>query len=374
MVNFSLTSKRDILDLYLRIKASILESYKQKWDSLNMTYILGIKKDGFSTIISDLMVSFKNPSKNEIIKRENTSLKSGILFKGCIFGLAGNATLGLDFINKFKEIADPLNSSEQNWQLFQKYIKAFSSDYNREGFEMILSYRTKECPILFLFNSKNNSLSIINRDICTIGSGKIILDDIIENRRNIAENAILKHMHKEKIPIIYFPYFYCLCLSELTMGFEYSFLEKIGVGGLFHFCYQTNKFETRQKPAVYILIETIKNIKTICNYIYRVAFIDGFLVVDNPLAKPQRQIITSSFERPDIDSLDKNGIKKIGDFINKKTDEEKYYYFCGFGFKNPDKRGSFVCHISGPKGKLVVDKLGNIGKNYKKAIEEILAQ
>ena len=72
--------------------------------------------------------------------------------------------------------------------------------------------------------------------------------------------------------------FYCLWLSELTMGFEVTKLEKIGVGGLFHFCFQTNKKEGRQQPSVFIFsVPDIKK-KAIYNYMYRVTFVERYLV------------------------------------------------------------------------------------------------
>jgi hypothetical protein len=64
-----------------------------------MTYILGIqKKDyNFSALLCDLMVSFSDQD-GTVIDRDNSSLKSGLLFEGCIFGVAGNASLAKRFI------------------------------------------------------------------------------------------------------------------------------------------------------------------------------------------------------------------------------------------------------------------------------------
>lgn len=336
-----------------------------------MTYIVALQKSehNFSAIISDLMVSQKDIKTNKVIKSDNTVLKTGLLFKGCIFGLAGDANAGIDFIKQFKEIVNPSEPIEKNWKLFQEYIKTCSIVNSGEVFKIIISCRVKGRPNLFLFNSNSRSLSKITNEIFTLGSGKEILDKILNNRRKIVEKIILEQMEKAEIPILYFPYFYCLWLSELTMGFEYSLLEKKGVGGLFHFCYQTKNGEGRQKPAVFVFSVPDKKNRTIYNYIYRVMLTHGFLVIDNPLATPQRLIITSSAERRDIDSLNEEALKTLGNMINQKADEERFYYFCGFGLPNPDTRGSFVCHISGPKGDLVVDKFGNIREDYKKIIE-----
>ena len=152
------------------------------------------------------------------------------------------------------------------------------------------------------------------------------------------------------------------------MGFEVTKLEKTGVGGLFHFCFQTNKREGRQQPSVFIFsVPDIKK-KAIYNYMYRVTFVERYLVVDNPLVDPSRYIIMP-FEMTNTDSIAPEELKVLGETINKEADLQQFYYFCGFGFPSPELRGSFLCHLSCKEESLVVDRQGNIHPDYRKRIE-----
>lgn len=334
-----------------------------------MTYIVGIQKpaSNFSALICDLMVTFEDHDGN-VIDRNNASLKTGLLFEGCIYGVAGNANLAKKFITGFRDIVDKSKTMEVNWHLFQDYSKCNFSDQSGNSFKVLLSCRVSGHPQLFLYDSSQKVVSKIEDEIFTIGSGKEVLDDIIEVRRGMAEKAIVERMSKDSIPILYYPYFYCLWLSELTMGFETSKLEKIGVGGLFHFCFQTDIKEGRQQPSVFVLSVPDTENKKIYNHVYRITFVDKFLVVDNPLVKPSRFIIMP-FEMSNSDSISMEQLQELGQEINNEANLQQFYYFCGFGFPSPKFRGSFICHLSSDKNKLVVDKEGNIHPNFRKKIE-----
>jgi hypothetical protein len=338
-----------------------------------MTYILGIQKpeNNFTALLCDLMVSFKDYD-GDIIDRNNSSLKTGLLFEGCIYGVAGNANLAKIFIMGFRELTDKSKSMEYNWNLLQHYAKAEFSDQSGEPFKVLISSRFSGSPQLFLYDSNQKTISKIEDEIYSIGSGKKILDDIINLRRKMAEKTIAEIFYKKDIPILYYPYFYCLWLSELTMGFEVTKLEEIGVGGLFHFCFQTNEKEGRQQPSVFVLSMPDIKKKTIYNHIYRVTFVDRYLVVDNPLVSPSRYIIMP-FEMSQINSISPEELQRLGETINRESDLQQFYYFCGFGFPSPELRGSFLCHLSCDKNKLVVDKKGNIHPDYKFIIERNIA-
>jgi len=334
-----------------------------------MTYILGIQKtdNNFAAILCDLMVTFKDHEGN-VIERNNTSLKSGLLFEGCIYGAAGNANLAKSFIKGFKELTDSSRSIEYNWELFQNYSKADFADNSGEAFKVLLSCRVSGVPQLFLYNSTERNITKIDDGICSIGSGKEILDKHVELRKDITDKAILEILSKNKIPILYYPYFYCLWLSELTMGLEASKLNDIGVGGLFHFCFQTNEKECRQQPSVYVLSVPDKKNKTIYNHIYRVTFVEMSLVVDNPLFKPSRSIIMP-FEMSKTDNISKDELQAFGEKVNQEADAQPFYYFCGFGFPTPELRGSFTAHLSCDRTTFVVDKKGTIHPDYRSRIE-----
>lgn len=152
------------------------------------------------------------------------------------------------------------------------------------------------------------------------------------------------------------------------MGFEASQLEDVGVGGLFHFCFQLPDKEGRQQPAVYVLsVPDFKN-RRMYNHIYRITFVESFLVYDNPLKKVSRLIIPP-FEMEDIKSLSGSELQSLGERINSEADSQQFYYFCGFGFPSPDYRASFLCHLSCTGEDLVVDRQGNIHPDYRKRME-----
>ena len=156
------------------------------------------------------------------------------------------------------------------------------------------------------------------------------------------------------------------------MGFEASKLDEIGVGGLFHFCFQTAKKEGRQQPSVFVLsLPDIKN-RTIYNHIFRVTFVDMCLVVDNPLVEPSRYIIMP-FEMSNSDNISQKELHDLGERINQEADSQQFYYFCGFGLPAPELRGSFITHLSCDPKKLVVDKKGNIHPDFRHKIERNIA-
>ena len=338
-----------------------------------MTYILGIQKkdNNFSALLCDLMVSFEDHDGN-IIDKNNSSLKTGLLFEGCIYGVAGNANLAKTYIKGFKELVDKSKSIEYNWKLLKDYSKAEFTDQSGEPFKVLLSCRVSGAPQLFLYNSTKRDISQIDEEFYSIGSGKKIMDEILDLRRKLTDKKILEILTKNKIPILYYPYFYCLWLSELTMGFEASKLDEIGVGGIFHFCFQTSKKEGRQQPSLFVMsLPDIKN-KTIYNHIYRVTFVDICLVVDNPLVEPSRYIIMP-FEVSLKDSTSDEELHAFGKRINQEADLQQFYYFCGFGFPTPEIRGSFTAHLSSDPKKLVVDKEGNIHSDFMSKIERNIA-
>ena len=337
-----------------------------------MTYILGIQKkeNNFSALLCDLMVTFEDHDGN-VIDRNNSSLKTGLLFEGCIYGVAGNANLAKTYITGFKALTDKSKSIEYNWKLLQDYSKAEFTDQSGEPFKVLLSCRVSGTPQLFLYNSTERNISEIDDEIYSIGSGKKILDEIVNLRKDITDKTILEILSKNKIPILYYPYFYCLWLSELTMGFEAPKLDQIGVGGLFHFCFQTTKKEGRQQPSVFVLsLPDFKN-KTIYNHFYRITFVDMCLVVDNPLVGPSRYIIMP-FEIS-TGSISQEELNAFGERINQKADAQQFYYFCGFGFPTPELRGSFLAHLSCDPKNLVVDKKGNIHPDFRSKIERNIA-
>lgn len=101
------------------------------------------------------------------------------------------------------------------------------------------------------------------------------------------------------------------------LGQESSILEKIGVGGIFHFCCQTHDKEKPSAPLIFVLTSYDESTCSVKFRIYRTAFAPGVLVVDY-LTDNKRVAFTSKLERPDLMGFlvkrEKRLLKKIFDF------------------------------------------------------------
>jgi len=334
-----------------------------------MTYIIGINKreHNFVTIISDIMVTREYP--NGTIIRENTALKTGLLFDGCLYGLSGDARAGHDFLLGFKQKVNKTFSIKENVGEFIKYIK--SANWSKgEGFKILFTIRNP-VPELYLFDSDNPDLKLCNDPVVTIGSGKQYFDKMVLSMNEYVDSMIMRILKNKNIPIVYYPCFMCLWLSEQTLGFEKAFLEKIGVGGVFHFCYQTIDKEHRHLPIIFSLISLDKTTGKVDYKTYRVSFINGFLVIDY-LTDNKRIAFTSPVERKDLNDC---GIDKDSELLKeiyRRSDSLPLYYFCGFATYDPSHRGYYRAHLSCNNNK-VIDKGGNIAPEYLEEIAKNIA-
>lgn len=142
-------------------------------------------------------------------------------------------------------------------------------------------------------------------------------------------------------------------------------LEKYHVGGTFHFLWQDMQGEHTQFPAVYVLSDADPKKKIICSWLYRVAYAQGALVVDNPITNA-REIIMDSAARPNFKLIPTDKLKLD---IAREIDAQPFYYFCGFGFSDPKHRGEFGIAIT-TEGKYVVDKNCTISPFFKTQVQE----
>lgn len=174
-----------------------------------MTYIVGINKKeyNFSAIISDIMVTYKYPDGRVI--RENTALKTGLLFKGCIYGVSGDADAAYSFLLRFKQRVNKRNDFDKNFEEFNSYIDDCKRTrcFERADFRILLSIRDPN-PRFYIFNSKESCLQGCDRAVVTLDSGKRILDSIVFKGKDTADNLILQKMKSDKIPIVYYPCFF----------------------------------------------------------------------------------------------------------------------------------------------------------------------
>jgi hypothetical protein len=305
-----------------------------------MTYIVGVqnKECEISTIICDLMVTKGGRGNPEVTP---TALKSVRLFPGCIVALAGDASSGITFLHQFKSLISLYDPPAYNWELFERYVSE-GVHMNAEPFELLLSYNGTGIPELFTFHSKDTQLRKVADELVTIGSGKKLLDPFVKEKNNLVRDSLFDWMRKDKMPMRYYPYFLCLWLSELAQGLEFTELERLGVGGIFHFCFQEKKEEGRQLQSVYVISASVEN--KIVHYIYRISFSRGFLIFENPNL-PGKYLLADSIEMPDLQSKSKEGLLSISRTAIKESDEMPFYRFCGFGFASKTFRNHFIIHI-----------------------------
>jgi len=333
-----------------------------------MTYIVGINKKEyeFVTVISDIMVTKRYPDGS--IVRENTALKTGLLFKGCLYGLSGDADAGQDFLLGFKQKVNKTNSIGENVEEFKEYIR--SAEWKKgKGFEILFAIRNPS-PDLYLLDSNNPELVLCKESLVTLGSGRRHFRNMVSNMKKHADSTIMQALKEKRTPIVYYPCFMCLWLSEQTLGFESSYLEKIGVGGIFHYCYQTSGKEARHQPIIFVLFSFDKSTQKISHKAYRISFINGFLLVDY-LTDKKRITFTSDVERKDLRGYSVQENREFLKEIYRRSDAMPLYYFCGFAIYDPRHRGYYRGHFSSSRGKKVIDKEGNIESNYLKEITDI---
>lgn len=328
-----------------------------------MTYIVGIKNYGASCIICDTQITYGQ----NVINASFDALKSGKLFPGCLYGATGDFNEFRKFIIAMRNNQSMENTLSGFWDGLNNFVSKYNFSKSHH-FQLLLASRHSGSSNLYLLDSKETSITNAGHFI-TLGSGKNLLDDklqeIYKNRNPEIEKTIRDH----GVPIHSYPYLYCLWLMERVQGMEASILNKNGVGGYFHFTGQTSTFESRQGPAVYVISESYPSRKEIRHWIFRISFSENAMVVDCPIQQT-RMITVDVCAWPNFNSL--NAVQREEYFkrVNQNASEEQYYYFCGFGFLNPEKRKSTGFHFT-TKDDYVVSKKGEIlDPNIKRMIEE----
>jgi len=180
-----------------------------------------------------------------------------------------------------------------------------------------------------------------------------------------------------------YPFYLCLKLTELSESFGHNYLEKLGVGGLFHFIYQTDKLEATQKPALFVLSAANLPEKTIYLWIYRICRVynDRGLFVDKwtPSKSENRRFISfNSITWPEMPQVLDESLK---DQIIEEVEAQPFYYFCGFGFTNPTDSKIPAYHFTTKGDYLFRKNMANknveidprakaiLAKNYEKLLE-----
>lgn len=325
---------------------------------VRMTYIVGLKKQGVTAIICDVIATFENKDLGQV-------LKNGILFPGCIYGASGNSLDIAHFIDFCRAaFPDKVKDYLQAWSEFEKVVSLYD-EYKTRDFEFILSSRHSGKPALYTLSSQKEShLQTITDDFISIGSGKKYLDKGLEEFH--AELQRTPTISTE-VPSVFFPYPYCLWLMEKARGEEALLLQNTGVGGFFHFACQLDDTEVRQDPALYLLNRHIpgyklddQRVEAILTYVYRVSFLHNGKVLsiengdDNMLELVLQNEAVKSLKAayPDFELAKKELLEEL-----RKQHE---YSFCGVGFLDKEARLEKLMHFKTPdRRESIIDRTQN---------------
>lgn len=331
-----------------------------------MTYIVGIRQLDTNAIICDTRVTWWRSNKR--VTGANISLKSGLLFPGCLYAITGDLGAAGAFIKEYKrKVNGTYNTLRGLWNDFSNFSREYLTHFRDcPDFNLLLSSRCEGRPEFYVLDSKTAMLTRTD-SLITLGSGKNVLDEKFIKWFGKREKEILKTINNNSLPEFTFPYFYCLWLNEMAQGEEASKLEENDVGGIFHFSWQDSNGDYAQHPAVYVLSTADFDLKTVYIWVYRVAFVDDCLVVDNPVTEA-REFFFSSVARPtrDIDNYLANWDNVVAE-IGCKANLQPFYYFCGLGFPQLKYRGQFGCHVT-TKDNFIITKDGWLDPQYKSLI------
>lgn len=304
-----------------------------------MTYIVGIRSDQIIVLIADSRVSFGNRDMNH-----NFSLKSGHIFPGCIYAASGDAGAMRDFIKRAKNFLTGRRTQPEFWDMFVRYFQSYDWFARGNEFQLLLSSRHSGEPRLYIADSSTATITECTEDIVTLGSGSSLLDSHLRNVYQQQHRSILDEIRRQDAPDWFLGYWYCLALTELAQGSMACDLNDIGVGGIFHFSYQTCTEEHRQHPAVYDIVATLPT-QQASHYIYRITFEQMALVVENP-AEQKYAISIDEAAWPKIREMLPDEVSDLSGQIFNDATAQPFYYFFGLGFADKQHRGKWLCHLN----------------------------
>lgn len=330
---------------------------------MNMTYVVATNMNGFSCIVSDTRVTFK---EDGIEWGDNTNLKTGFLFPGCIFGRAGNDARCRDFISTAKLALIGERSLEGFWNRFEQFVSTYEFPVARtDQFELLIANRASGQTQLYQLDCKQGLVPNAE-SVVTIGSGKDLLDPFVLDSGIHLMHQIVTENH---LPPAAAPYTLCLLLTEFTQGLERPAFEKARVGGVFHFRIQSANGEESQRPALYILVSLDVQKKIPYAWMYRTSFSQGALVVESMTPPPKSTDApdgwkqTIALREASGTSYSQEELVILRESIWEDLKAQPSYWFCGFGAIDPNHRNSRLIHIA-RNGDWIVGKDGTIAPEY----------
>jgi hypothetical protein len=318
-----------------------------------MTYVIGINYPYLK--LSAIICDTKFTAGDQIEGREAPALKSGLLFDGCIFGASGEVDHIVRFVTDCKTNFGNINSAETAFWKFENALPEYDF-WGYDDFQLVLSTNHGGEPSLYLLDPKAAERLIPielgqggNFVSCSIGSGKPLLDlpffEYLEDKGKIG-------LSQDPEDLVYG---WCAWLMQYARGDKALELEKVGVGGYFHFWVQTATETKPQKTRLYVLFAIFSGV--IHGYCYRVGYLhNGDVLVLNDMSEGDRHIVKNFWNINDSDDVLESITGNIkpqrrGEFhysvssynnysvtireMGKQFDLSTPYYFCSVGFAHP---------------------------------------
>ena len=347
-----------------------------------MTYVVALSQPGLNSTIVDTRVSWRN--RDGEWHGSNSSLKSGLLFPGCMYARIGSVDGSRNFIREFKgSILWKKLSITNAWDRFVEFTEKYPYE-DPLAFKLVLSSRHSGAPEFYVLDSQKglSLLQIDDYSIATFGSGKEVLDEIVKEKIGTRIQEFLDFTLNNTDageylnPHFVVPYLMSMWLCQLSLTHRSHDLEQNKVGGVFHFNMQSTTAESGQRPALYIFnlsVKTDEQEYTIHSWSFRVLHINGCLCVEKhvpegqespgSMAYTETQILSDSAARLDVLEIpSQNLIREIRDKVN----DLPFYEFASVGGVDPRLNGRFLAVMTNSSEKRDVwDENGILQPQFK---------
>lgn len=219
-----------------------------------MTYVVGIKRFGAAAIITDSLLT------SPAYPPDLASIKSGLLFPGCIYGISGNWQRAWQCIHAIRAGCTQETTRERFKGLTRLIARYPFPLGNHNAFEILLSSRHTGSPDFYLLQSDTGHVHPVIGDLFTLGSGGHLLNDmLIPYSETLGSEEGLQERRRQYLAIGHqlldedFAHLYAFLIFQSTHGNMGQQLGRLGAGGFVHFIFQDGQGERRQKPRLYML-------------------------------------------------------------------------------------------------------------------------
>lgn len=205
-----------------------------------MTYVIGVRRGDVTSIHTDSLLSVDDqPFTIEAIK-------NGVLFAGCIFGVAGDWEPAGRFIHTIRQAVRYLDAPVEKWAMFEQVCSAYNP--GAAEFELLLSSRIgHERPTFFHYGSATRQLRVSSGDFYALGLGKGLYSQRLEH----FAGQVLDRLAMIVVPNHLFAYPLSGVLRQTLVEDPETALKSC-VGGFFTFVEQDPRDERRQCTSLFV--------------------------------------------------------------------------------------------------------------------------